>query len=220
MGGIVAASPSPYVCGVSEGTCIVAFDLGLLIQAARGEDSSPELIQPAVCSPVKPVPPEFKGICEVTPLAGKRNKVKLNLTATTAVINVGGYRVETENYNGAYLSPVIEAMPGDTVAAQLKNSLHERRATSDRQSMAGMELRARIRPISITSTGELLLQTMPGRRSTLGKATAIIFMSDSRMAWTKRVNRTASTIMFPYLVRKSLTLEYWKAKPGFLIATG
>ena len=63
-----------------------------------------------MCSPVKPVPPEFKGICEVTPLAGKRSKVKLNLTATTAVINVGGYRVETENYNGAYLSPVIEAI--------------------------------------------------------------------------------------------------------------
>jgi len=135
MGSAVAASPSPDVCGVSGGTCIVAFALGLLIQAAGAEDSSPELIQPAVCSPVKPIPPEFKGICVVTPLAGKRNKVKLRLNATTAMIDVGGYRVETENYNGAYLSPVIEAMPGDTVAAHLENWLKPR-ATNDQQTMA------------------------------------------------------------------------------------
>lgn len=135
MGSVAAASPSPYFCGVGGCACIVASALGLLIQAARAEDSSPELIQPAVCSPVKPVPPELKGICEVTPLAGKRKKVKLNLTATTAVINVGGYRVETENYNGAYLTPVIEAMPGDTVAAHLENSLKPR-ATNDLQTMA------------------------------------------------------------------------------------
>lgn len=49
---------------------------------------------------------------------------------------MGGYRVETENYNGAYLTPVIEAMPGDTVAAHLENSLHEAIATTDRQTMA------------------------------------------------------------------------------------
>jgi FtsP/CotA-like multicopper oxidase with cupredoxin domain len=135
IGGVVAASASSYLCGVGGWTCIVAVALGHLIQAARAEDSSPELIQPAVCSPVKPIPPELKGICEVTPLAGKRNKVKLNLTATTAVINLGGYRVETENYNGAYLSPVIEAMPGDAVAAHLENRLKPR-ATNDQQTMA------------------------------------------------------------------------------------
>ena len=123
MGSVVAAAPSPFLWGVSGGACIVAFALGLLIQAARAEDSSPELIQPAVCSPVKPIPPELKGICEVTKLAGTRHKVKVNLTATTVVINVGGYAVETENYNGAYLSPVIEAIPGDTVAAHLENWL-------------------------------------------------------------------------------------------------
>ena len=104
-------------------------------KAARAEDSSPELIQPAVCSPVKPVPPEFERICEVTPLAGQRHKVKLNLTATTTTIEVGGYKVETENYNGAYLSPVVEAMPGDTVAAHLENKLAPR-AVNDPQTMA------------------------------------------------------------------------------------
>ena len=135
MGSGVGASPRPYVCGVGGWTCIVASALGLLIQAARAENSSPELIQPAVCSHVKPVPPELKGICEVTPLAGKRKKVKLNLTATTAVTNVGGYTVETENYNGAYLSPVIEAMPGDTVAAHLENRLKPR-PVKDPQTMA------------------------------------------------------------------------------------
>jgi FtsP/CotA-like multicopper oxidase with cupredoxin domain len=141
MGSGVAASPRPYVCGVSGWTCIVAFALGLLIQASRAEDSSSELIQPAVCSPVKPIPPELKGICEVTrlsntPLGKQPHKIKVNLTAKTAPIEVGGYTVKTENYNGAYLSPVIEAMPGDTVAAHLENSLHEPIATTDRQTMA------------------------------------------------------------------------------------
>ncbi|MFZ3328665.1 MAG: hypothetical protein WA231_23510, partial [Methylocella sp.] len=81
------------------------------------------------------MPPEFERICEVTPLAGQRHKVKLNLTATTTTIEVGGYKVETENYNGAYLSPVVEAMPGDTVAAHLENKLAPR-AVNDPQTMA------------------------------------------------------------------------------------
>jgi hypothetical protein len=106
MGGVVAALPSLYVRGVTEWACIVAFALGLLIQAARAEDTSPELIQPAVCSPVKSVPPEFKGICEVTPLAGKRNKVKLNLTATTAVINVGGTGLKRKTITAPICRPL------------------------------------------------------------------------------------------------------------------
>jgi FtsP/CotA-like multicopper oxidase with cupredoxin domain len=140
MGSVVAPSPRLYVCGVSGGACIVAFTLGLLMQAARAEDSSPKLIEPYVCSPVpvnpvKKVPPEFKDICKVTPLGGGRNEVKVFLTAKKTPIDVGGFSVETEHYNGAYLSPVIEAMPGDTVAAHLENSLKPR-ATNDLQTMA------------------------------------------------------------------------------------
>ncbi|MGH6843777.1 MAG: hypothetical protein ACRECU_03450, partial [Methylocella sp.] len=64
------------------------------------------------------------------------HKIKVNLKAQTSDIKVGGYTVTTENYNGAYLSPVIEALPGDTVAAHLENLL-KLRTTDARLTMAG-----------------------------------------------------------------------------------
>ena len=70
---------------------------------------------------------ELKGLCEVTPLADEHYEVKVNLTAESAPIEVGGYIVVTENYNGAYMPLVIEAMPGDTVAALLENRLMPRK---------------------------------------------------------------------------------------------
>jgi hypothetical protein len=63
-----------------------------------------------------------RGICAVTPI-GSHHNVKVNLTAASAAITIGGYKVVTENYNGDYLTPVIEAMPGDTVSAPLVNGL-------------------------------------------------------------------------------------------------
>ncbi|MGH7886499.1 MAG: hypothetical protein ACREPG_01440, partial [Candidatus Binatia bacterium] len=48
------------------------------------------------------------------------------MTANTGAIEVGGYKVTTEHYNNSYLTPVIEAMPGDTVAAHLVNALPNR----------------------------------------------------------------------------------------------
>jgi len=111
---------------------MVEVALGLMMQVARAEDySSPELIQPLVCSPLKPIPPELKGICEVTTLSSMppgevRHKIKVNLTAQTSPIEVGEYTIETEHYNYSYLTPIIEALPGDTVAAHLANSLKPR----------------------------------------------------------------------------------------------
>lgn len=55
------------------------------------------------------------------------NTVKVNLTAKTARIEVGGYSVVTENYNGAYVSPVVRANSGDVVAARLENLLAPRK---------------------------------------------------------------------------------------------
>lgn len=82
-----------------------------------------ELVQPLVCSAVTATPPALAGICTVTPVGDGHNDVKLELTAASAAIDVGGYKVVTENYNGNYLTPVIEAMPGDTVSARLVNGL-------------------------------------------------------------------------------------------------
>lgn len=58
----------------------------------------------------------------------------MRLTAETARISVGGYSIVTENYNRTYLTPVVEAMPGDTVSARLENALDPR--TTDDQSSA------------------------------------------------------------------------------------
>jgi FtsP/CotA-like multicopper oxidase with cupredoxin domain len=58
------------------------------------------------------------------------------LTANTGDIDVGGYKVKkTEHYNDSYLTPVIEALPGDIVAAHLVNSL-EPRTIGSGQTMA------------------------------------------------------------------------------------
>jgi FtsP/CotA-like multicopper oxidase with cupredoxin domain len=71
--------------------------------------------------------PELAGICEVTPLPDGGNKVKINLTSNMGPVQVGGYTITTEHYNSSYLTPVVEAKPGDTVAARLVNWLPRRR---------------------------------------------------------------------------------------------
>lgn len=99
------------------------FDLGS--ETARSQAPN-ELRQPPICSADTAASGALPGICEVKPLASGRKRVQVNLTAKTETIEVGGYKVVTENYNGSYLSPVVEAMPGDTVAARLGNQLKPR----------------------------------------------------------------------------------------------
>jgi FtsP/CotA-like multicopper oxidase with cupredoxin domain len=108
---------------------VIAFSLVLLTQGRAEDYKSPELIEPPVCSPLKkPIPPE----CEITdktdechPISGmdKCHKIKVNLNAKEVKDSIGGYTVATENYNGSYLTPVIEALPGDTVVAHFVNNL-------------------------------------------------------------------------------------------------
>jgi FtsP/CotA-like multicopper oxidase with cupredoxin domain len=94
--------------------------LHLFVQPAMATERALELIQPPICSAAT------AGLvlnCTVTPLGNGHNEVKVNLTAETAPVEIAGYKVITENYNGNYLTPIIEAMPGDTVAAHLINIL-------------------------------------------------------------------------------------------------
>jgi FtsP/CotA-like multicopper oxidase with cupredoxin domain len=96
----------------------------LAISAARVSPAMAadvELAQPPICSAATAA--RLKDVCEVEPLGSSRNDIKLKLTATSATISIGGYRVVTENYNGSYLAPIVEAMPGDTVSAHLVNKL-------------------------------------------------------------------------------------------------
>jgi FtsP/CotA-like multicopper oxidase with cupredoxin domain len=118
-----------YFWGISACTCVFAVVVALLMQATSTQaTSSNELIEPAVCSSIKPIPPSLKGICTVTPLPHHKDykRVKVSLVAETAPIEIGGYTVTTENYNKLYLPPVIEAKAGDTVAATLVNQLASR----------------------------------------------------------------------------------------------
>jgi FtsP/CotA-like multicopper oxidase with cupredoxin domain len=105
------------------GTWILGGALNFALQPAIAADPSPELVQPPIYSAT--TAGQLGGICAVTPI-GSQNNVKVNLTAASAAITIGGYKVVTENYNGNYLTPVIEAMPGDTVSAHLVNALTPR----------------------------------------------------------------------------------------------
>ena len=114
---------------------ILAFAAAFLAQpgSLRAEDS-PELIQPPICSAATVGKiPALEGICEVTPLQGGGQKVKINLTANTGPVQVGGYTITTEHYNNSYLTPVVEALPGDTVAARLVNWLAPREHVPPRE---------------------------------------------------------------------------------------
>jgi FtsP/CotA-like multicopper oxidase with cupredoxin domain len=95
-------------------------------RSAYPYSTTPDLLPLPVCSAAA-AHSGWKG-CTITAKGG-HNEIKVDLTAQNASVHVGGYDVVTENY-GDYLTPVIEAMPGDTVAAHLENKL-------DPQMMAG-----------------------------------------------------------------------------------
>ena len=105
----------------ATGIWLLGVGLSLFSQFAMAAEKSPELVQPPVCSAA--AAGQLDGICVIKSLGNGHNEIKVNLTAASAPIAVGGYKVITGNYNGNYLTPVIEAMPGDTLSAHLVNSL-------------------------------------------------------------------------------------------------
>jgi FtsP/CotA-like multicopper oxidase with cupredoxin domain len=82
--------------------------------------TTPDLLPLPVCSAAT-AHSGLKG-CTISAKSGGHNEIKVDLTAQNASVHVGGYVVVTENY-GDYRTPVIEAMPGDTIAAHLENKL-------------------------------------------------------------------------------------------------
>lgn len=106
---------APHDCHLRK--CLVLF-FYLMTQPLYAD----ELKEPPVCSPLKPIPLELKEVCKITRRASG-HKITVNLTAHNSTIEIGGYNVETQHYNDYYLTPVIEALPGDIVAAHLQNSL-------------------------------------------------------------------------------------------------
>jgi FtsP/CotA-like multicopper oxidase with cupredoxin domain len=92
-----------------------------------------ELVLPPVCSRNPSSSTAPSDVCEVTDLSGSAGKrVQINLKAVTDRIKVGGYSVQTENYNASYLSPVVEAYAGDTAAVRFQNLLAPRQPSPTR----------------------------------------------------------------------------------------
>lgn len=119
----------PNRCGKSG--WVVGIALAILQPAVAAE-----LVKPPICSAATAGRPALAGICSVKPLGNGRNDVKVSLTATSAQIDVGGYKIITGNYNGNFLSPVVEAMPGDTVSAHLVNALPPAASSADTHNHA------------------------------------------------------------------------------------
>jgi FtsP/CotA-like multicopper oxidase with cupredoxin domain len=89
-------------------------------------DSDEPLKDLSVCS-VQTAPrfaPAY--VCAARELADKSHEIKITLKAQTSAVQIAGYMVTTDNYNGDYLTPVVEAKPGDTVAAHIENNLKPR----------------------------------------------------------------------------------------------
>jgi FtsP/CotA-like multicopper oxidase with cupredoxin domain len=122
---------------VSACVIIVALALSIPTKTTGAGNSSRELISPPVCSAETSQNASVRTICKVKALSGKRHSIAIDLTADTASIDVGGYKVETENYNRAYISPIVRAIPGDTLYAHLKNVLEPRASNSHQQMMHG-----------------------------------------------------------------------------------
>jgi FtsP/CotA-like multicopper oxidase with cupredoxin domain len=84
------------------------------------------LRKPPVCSTINAGSSELQSqFCRVAPLAGYpgQHELTLSLTATTSPVHIGGYRFETDNYDGTYLPPVVELNPGDSLSVRLLNAL-------------------------------------------------------------------------------------------------
>jgi len=80
-----------------------------------------------LCSAIDAAALELRSpFCRITPMSDKpgQHEVTLLLTATTSPVYVGGYRLtETDNYNGGYLTPIVELKGGDTFKVRLLNAL-------------------------------------------------------------------------------------------------
>lgn len=84
-----------------------------------------------VCSTARLMPPNASNPAEhcVADRTGK--KVELDLVAQPGVVDVGGYKVDTDHYNERYDPPVLEVRAGDTLAISLTNRLAPAQPTFD-----------------------------------------------------------------------------------------
>ena len=105
------------------------------------------LREPPVCSTIEAGSSELQfPFCRVASLPGRpgQHVLTLSLTVTTSPVHIGGYRLETDNYDGTYLPPVVELKPGDSLNVRLLNALALNDGTNSRHGspMQGHEDRS------------------------------------------------------------------------------
>ncbi len=81
-----------------------------------------KLIDPPVCSAITQ---QSAPNCTVLPAATPPGPASIQLLLTSALktITAGGYSFQTPTYNGSFVTPVVELLPGSTLNVQLKNLL-------------------------------------------------------------------------------------------------
>lgn len=120
-----AVIPSTGNLTRSLGACLLA--LGVVPACAHAE----ALRNLPVCSTARLIEHQADRTPDCTPNAAKR-KIAVKLTARTGPRKVkgkrhqeivAGYDVSTDNYNGAYMPPVIEARAGDKITFSIRDEL-------------------------------------------------------------------------------------------------
>jgi FtsP/CotA-like multicopper oxidase with cupredoxin domain len=80
---------------------------------------------PPICSSIDVNSVTNSEFCRIELQSGEteRHDVILSLAATTSPSYIAGYRIETDNFNGDYLPPVVELKPGDALKVKFLNAL-------------------------------------------------------------------------------------------------
>ena len=103
------------------------------IVALHGAGHADPLRNLPVCSTARLIPGQADRTPTCVPDRTHR-KIAITLTARTGSTAaspelIGNYRVETDNYDGRYLAPVIEARAGDSIAFMINDQLNPVEAT-------------------------------------------------------------------------------------------
>ena len=91
--------------------------LPLAAGAAKADPAKPS----PICSTITKSSGVDSSICQVIDNGDGSKTVRLGLTVNEGPVEVGGYRVTTTHYNGAYMAPTVEVRPGDTLKVWLQN---------------------------------------------------------------------------------------------------
>ncbi len=118
---------------------VTALVISTIVGAQTAQPTGPLRNMP-VCSTARLMPPNTANAPVNCVPNRTKKRVRLTLKAQSSPLKIGGYTVETENYNGSYFAPVLEVRPGDTLSISLTNAL------PNNQSMVDVPMGAEMDP--------------------------------------------------------------------------